>query len=99
MPNHLSQIINSTSGFNFHDFITRYKVKEAQRRINSVEIQHTTLPGMGYLADSHPRVRLTAPHRAFKKHTGLTPIECRKTRSGYIDQHQLIWTQKSAFRR
>ncbi len=82
-PNHLSQIINSTSGSNFYDFINRYRVEEAKRQIASDKVNKMTLLGIGLSSGFSSKSTF---NRAFKKHTGINPSDFKNKRSG-ISNH------------
>ena len=68
--NHLSQIINSSSGSNFYDFINQYRVEKAKEAIKSDTVLQLTLLGIGMSCGFSSKSTF---NRAFKKHTGQTP--------------------------
>ncbi len=73
--NYLSQIINEKLGHSFNDFINKYRIEEAQRKLldprqgqkNVLEIAYDT----GFYSKS-------VFNTAFKKFTGMTPSEFKK---------------------
>lgn len=74
--NYLSQVINQQSGQNFFDFINRYRVEEVQKHIqNKPEITMLDLAlDAGFNSKS-------AFYAAFRKYTGLTPSQYKKSLS------------------
>jgi len=75
---HLSRVLNENLGRNFYEFINRYRVEEAQRR----------LAGPGAARDKLITVALECGfnslatfNRVFKEIAGLTPSEYRKSAS------------------
>ncbi|MEM7655982.1 MAG: helix-turn-helix domain-containing protein [Bacteroidota bacterium] len=75
-PNHLSQIINSREQVNFFDFVNRYRVEQVKGVMSSPQFQHLTLLGMAMEAGFKSKASF---NRAFKKFTGQTPSEYRKS--------------------
>ena len=72
---YLSQVINESSGKNFHDFINSYRIEEAKRQlVNTAESKKTVLEVL-YESGFNSK---SAFYSAFKKHTGFTPTEFRK---------------------
>lgn len=73
---HLSQIINQKAGLNFNDFVNCYRIKEAQTllsndtRLNVIDVAYE----VGFNSKS-------TFNTAFKKITGVTPSEFRKSSS------------------
>ncbi|MET0081363.1 MAG: helix-turn-helix domain-containing protein, partial [Candidatus Thiodiazotropha lotti] len=74
-PNYLSQVINEQAGCNFFDFINRLRVEEAQRRLTAESAQMNIL-GIALDAGFNSK---SAFYTAFKRHTGQTPSEYRKS--------------------
>ena len=68
--NYISQAINKAQGANFNDYINRYRVKEAQRRLSSEQYKHYNIESIGGSVGFNAKSTFYA---AFKKHTGKTP--------------------------
>lgn len=71
-PNHLSQVINENLEQNFFDFVNKYRVKEAQKKIAD-EPEKTLLQ----IAHEVGFNNKTSFNNAFKKHLGMTPSSYR----------------------
>jgi AraC-like DNA-binding protein len=69
---HLSYVINSQFEANFNDFINRFRVEEAQRRLRHADDQKFTLVA---IAEDVGFTSRTSFNRAFKKLAGTTPTE------------------------
>lgn len=69
-PNYLSQIINQELGLSFNDFVNSYRVKEAQKRFRSPEIENKTILAVAYEVGFNNK---NSFNKAFKKFTGTTP--------------------------
>ncbi|ODB83988.1 hypothetical protein A3195_09705 [Candidatus Thiodiazotropha endoloripes] len=74
-PNYLSQVINEQAECNFFDFINRYRVEEAQRHLTAGAAQVNIL-GIALDAGFNSK---SAFYTAFKRHTGQTPSQYRKS--------------------
>lgn len=73
---HLSQVINQSFGKNFFDFINSYRIQEVQRILKeSVDEKLIVLEAM-YQSGFNSK---SSFNTAFKKETGQTPSEFRKT--------------------
>lgn len=72
---HLSQILNERHGKNFFDFINGYRVEEAKRKLedNSLGLRVSEI-----IYSSGFNSKSTFNH-VFKKNTGVTPSEYRRT--------------------
>jgi AraC-like DNA-binding protein len=77
-PNHLSQIINDNLTQNFFDFVNCYRVKAAQNALLDPAYRHLTILAIAYEAGFNSKSAFNA---AFKKHTGMTPSQFKKTSS------------------
>jgi len=75
-PHHLSQILNERLHLNFYDFINRYRVEEAKRRLVDANGNHTTILGIAYDVGFNNKASFNT---AFKKHVGLTPSQFKKS--------------------
>jgi AraC-like DNA-binding protein len=77
-PNHLSRVINERFGLSFNDFINRYRIDEAKRRLADPAERETSVLdialGSGFFSKS-------VFNTAFKKFAGTTPSEYRKRNS------------------
>ena len=74
--NYVSQAINS-DGANFFDFVNAYRIEEAKQRLKNADQTCNVLE----IALASGFNSKTAFYSAFKKHTGTTPTEYRKTLS------------------
>jgi len=75
--NYLSQVINGQAGCNFFDFVNSYRVDEAKRRLTSPPAQGNVL---NIALDSGFNSK-SAFYTAFRRHTGQTPSQYRKSLS------------------
>lgn len=73
-PNYVSQAINEGAGVNFFDFVNRYRVDEAKRRLGAEDADNNLNIAMASGFNSK-----TAFYTAFKKHTGMTPSEFKQS--------------------
>ena len=74
--NHLSQVINSLEGKNFFDFVNTYRVETAKAKIRKGGCQKLTLLGIAFDSGFNSKASF---NRAFKKVTGQTPTEYRRS--------------------
>lgn len=72
---HLSQVINEQLNQSFFDFINKYRVEEFKRYILNPSNDHMTILQIIFEVGFNSK---TAFNRAFKKHTGMAPIEFKK---------------------
>jgi AraC-like DNA-binding protein len=71
---HLSQIINQRLDQNFFDFINSHRIKDAQKQLESPSIRVSeVMYEVGFSSRS-------SFNTAFKKYTGMTPSQYRKSR-------------------
>ncbi|MBC7910399.1 MAG: helix-turn-helix domain-containing protein, partial [Pyrinomonadaceae bacterium] len=73
---HLSQIINERLNQNFFDFINAHRIEEAKRRLFDPKKKHLSILGIAEEVGFNSKSTFNA---AFKKHTGMTPSEWRKS--------------------
>jgi AraC-like DNA-binding protein len=73
----ISQVINSHWNQNFFSFINAYRVREAKVLLDNFNQHKSTMLGISFDAGFNSK---TAFYDAFKKHTGMTPTEYRKTK-------------------
>ncbi len=69
-PNYLSKTINAGTGMNFNDFINRYLVEEAKKRLLLAEYSNLTVAAIGNTVGFTSK---SAFYSAFKKHASLSP--------------------------
>jgi len=72
----LSRVINEKFGCNFFDFINGYRVNEVKRKLNDPAFSNLSLLGIAYDSGFNSK---SAFNRIFKKMTGLTPSEYKKS--------------------
>jgi AraC-like DNA-binding protein len=75
----LSQVINEVLGQNFFDFVNRYRIQEARRRLTNPEDPKVTVLEVLYQVGFNSK---SSFNTLFKKYTGLTPTEFRKNSGG-----------------
>jgi ligand-binding sensor domain-containing protein/AraC-like DNA-binding protein len=73
--NHLSRIINERFGLSYNDFINKYRIEEARRKLTSPEEKESTVLDIAYNTGFYSKSVFNA---AFKKFTGMTPTEYRQ---------------------
>lgn len=73
---YLSSMINSILNKSFLDFINAYRISDVKRHLNSEAYAHYTIVSIGLEAGFNSK---SAFYSAFKKHTGLTPVQYKKT--------------------
>lgn len=72
----LSYIINNGFNENFYQFINRHRIEEAKKLIANPQMNHLNLIGISYEVGFNSK---TVFNTTFKKHTGKTPTEFKKT--------------------
>jgi ligand-binding sensor domain-containing protein/AraC-like DNA-binding protein len=73
--NHLSRIINERFCLSYNDFINKYRIDEARKRLAASEEKESTILDIAYSTGFYSKSVFNA---AFKKFTGMTPTEYRK---------------------
>lgn len=73
--NHLSRIINERFGLSYNDFINKYRIEEARKKLTSPEERESTILDIAFSTGFYSKSVFNA---AFKKFTGMTPTEYRK---------------------
>ena len=68
----LSHVINTGCGQNFNDFVNRYRVAEAERKLQNPRLAHYSLVGIALESGFNSKSTF---NRVFKKLTGRTPGE------------------------
>ncbi len=72
---HLSQVINEQCGKSFSDFITGYRIREAQRLLLDPQHQSTYIINIAYAAGFNNK---TSFNKAFKMITGTSPSDYKR---------------------
>ncbi|WP_158638328.1 helix-turn-helix domain-containing protein [Panacibacter ginsenosidivorans] len=75
-PRILSQVINECLNQNFFDFINRYRIEEAKRLLSNPDDKKITVLEVLYKVGFNSK---SSFNTLFKKYTGLTPSEFKKT--------------------
>ena len=73
--NQLSRIINERFSLSYNDFINKYRIEEARRKLAAPERKNSTILDIAYSTGFYSKSVFNA---AFKKFTGMTPTEFRK---------------------
>jgi AraC-like DNA-binding protein len=76
-PHHLSQMLNESLSQNFFDFVNSYRVEEAKQLLQVPDKSAYTVLALAEEAGFNSK---TAFNTAFKRFTGETPTEYRKSR-------------------
>lgn len=72
----LTEIINQYAGKNFYDFINSYRIEEVKRRIQNPNSENLTILALGMEAGFNSKSSFNS---VFKKHTGMTPSEYKRS--------------------
>lgn len=75
-PNYVSQVINEENQQNFYDFVNWYRIEEAKQMIQDPANEQVTLLSIAYDVGFNSK---SAFNTAFKKYTGMTPSQFRKS--------------------
>jgi len=75
-PRYLSQIINEHYQQNFYDFISKYRIEESKSLLMHSRQNRKTVLEIMYEAGFNSK---SAFHIAFKKYTGMTPVEFKNS--------------------
>ena len=73
--NQLSRIINERFGLSYNDFVNKYRIEEAKKKLTSSEENKSTILDIIYSTGFYSK---SVFNTAFKKFTGMTPSEYRK---------------------
>jgi YesN/AraC family two-component response regulator len=73
-PSHLSQIINRKLEKNFNNFVNKYRIEEAKKRLLNPEFDHLKVTSIGSDVGFKSK---SAFYSAFKKQTGMNPSDFR----------------------
>lgn len=76
-PHHLSQVLNDRLGKNFFEFLAEHRVEEAKRLLADPALSHLKLEEIGERVGYSSK---SAFNGAFKKLSGQTPSEFRRSR-------------------
>jgi len=79
--NHLSQIINEHLGKSFNDYINRYRIEEAKKKLTDPHPKEArkTILDIAYETGFYSK---SVFNTAFKKFTGMTPSQFREKKQG-----------------
>lgn len=72
--NQLSEVINSSLGSNFYDFVNKYRIEEVKQLMNHSKYKNYTILAIAFEAGFPSKSTFNT---VFKKFTGLTPSEYR----------------------
>ncbi len=72
----LTEIINSYAGKNFYDFVNAYRVEEVKKKIMEPSSDNLTILALGLEAGFNSKSSFNS---VFKKHTGMTPSEFKRS--------------------
>jgi len=72
---HISQVINQHFQMHFYDFINRYRVEEAKKKLSSPDFDHLSVLGIAFDCGFKSK---SSFNRYFKKYTGISPSEFKK---------------------
>ena len=82
---HLSQVINQETGTNFFDFVNRYRVEEAKRRLTDPESRSLTVLAIGLESGFNNKASFNS---AFRKFANTTPSAYRDSSSASAEGHK-----------
>lgn len=74
--NYLSQLVNKLSGYNFTDYINRYRIEDAKFKLRNPNFINYTIISIALESGFNSKSTF---YSAFKKRTGISPKEYRKT--------------------
>jgi YesN/AraC family two-component response regulator len=75
-PHHVSQVINEKLNKNFFELLAAYRVEEAKKILSADRKNKLTIEEISEMVGYNSK---TAFNNAFKKNTGKTPSEFRKS--------------------
>ncbi|WP_378179229.1 helix-turn-helix domain-containing protein [Aquimarina sp. SS2-1] len=68
--NYISQVINTSTGLNFNDFINQYRIEASKNRLTDPNYKHLTIEAIGNSVGFKSK---SAFYSAFKKHVTMSP--------------------------
>ena len=71
---HISKVINTTSNFNFSDYINLLRVEQAKKLLSNSDFDRYTIVSVGLECGFNSKSTF---YTAFKKFTNYTPTEFR----------------------
>ena len=74
--NYLSLAINEGMGLNFYDLVNSYRVLEIKKQLEDPDYQEINLLNLAFAAGFNSKATFNS---VFKKNTGMTPTEFKKT--------------------
>jgi AraC-like DNA-binding protein len=74
----LSRIVNQGGGVSFYDFVNRMRIFKAKAVLLSDEEEYQSILELAYSCGFNLK---SAFHSAFKKWTGMTPLQFKKSRN------------------
>ncbi len=77
--NHLSQVINAGFGMSFYDYINGYRVRRAEQMLGAADAESQAILDVALAVGFNSSSTF---YSAFKKVTGVTPAQYRKTGDG-----------------
>lgn len=80
--NHLSQAVNSGFGVSFFDFLNSYRIKEAKSMLSDHDPQAQAILDVSFAVGFNSN---SAFYAAFKKSTGQTPAQYRRSFMAVVD--------------
>ncbi|KZS39624.1 hypothetical protein AWE51_08210 [Aquimarina aggregata] len=72
--NYLSQLVNKLSGYNFADYVNRFRIEDAKRKLKNPNFVHYTIISIALESGFNSKSTF---YSAFKKLTGISPKEYR----------------------
>ncbi len=84
-PRTLSHIINRHYGYNFFEFINKYRIDAAKEMLLKESQRHSTVLDIMYKAGFNSKATF---NNFFKKSVGMTPREYRKNNTGEFPIHR-----------
>lgn len=78
-PHRLSEVLNAQLGLTFYDFVNGYRVRDVQRRMAGPESRNLKLLSLALDAGFASKSTF---NDVFKRHTGRTPSEYRRSLAG-----------------
>ena len=74
--NHLSQVINSGFGMSFYDYVNGYRVRRAEELLGTSGAQSRAILDVAHSVGFNSSSTF---YSAFKRVTGSTPTQCRRS--------------------